>query len=152
MVTGRRRMTITTETKRKKKPHKKFEAVLRFDSTPTELTVKANSTKTEIRDLTPNPYKYSFGEVTFPHGRFEACIYINRNNPQKMPNSVLWYFKKDHFAKGEGLVCDKRRALEFYSLQSKIRYFLSLSPKRKLEYLRNKGFFANIDNRKDTYD
>ena len=143
---------ITTQTRHKKKPHKKFKATFQFDSSPTELIVEAESTHREIKDLSPNPDKYSFGKVRFPNGVAEACIYVKDRNPQKMPNSVLWYFRKDPLAKEKGFICDRRRALEFYSLQSKIRYFLSLSPKRKLEYLRNQGFFANISTRKDIDD
>jgi len=136
--------TITTKTKRKKKPHKEFKAVIQFDSIPTELTINAKSTETTIKDISKNPYKYSFGKVRFPHGTAEACIYLDKKEPQKMPDSVLWYFKKDNFTKGEGFICDKRRSKEFYSLQSKIRYFQSLTAKQKLKYLQNKGVFANI--------
>lgn len=136
---------ITTKTKRKKKPHKKFKAVIQFDSTPTELIIDAESTETTIKTIAKNPYKFSFGKVRFPHGVAEACIYINKKEPQKMPNSVIWFFKKDNFSKGSGFVCDKRRIKEFINLKMKTYYFLSLTVKQRLKYLRNKGVFANIN-------
>ena len=143
---------ITTEIKRKKKPHDKFRLKMELDSTPVEVNIEADSTKAEVKKLTANPYKYSFGKVYFPHGVVEACIYIDKNNPQKMPNSILWYFKKDLFAKGKGLVCGKREIKAFDNLIMKTYYFLSLTTERRLKYLRNKGFFANIDSRKDKND
>lgn len=138
---------ITTETKRKKKLHKKFKQVIQFDSSPLELITEAGSTKTEIKKLSRSPYKFSFGKVRFPHGVAEAYIYVK--NPSRIPDSILWSFSKDQFAKTECFVSDKRRTLEFYSLVSKIRYFLSLSRKRKLNYLQNKGFFASINTYKE---
>ena len=125
---------------------------MELDSTPVELNVEADSTKVEIKELARNKNKYSFGKVTFPHGVIEACIYVNPNKPQKIPNSVLWYFKKDLFAKGKGLVCGKREIKAFDNLIMKTYYFLSLTTERRLKYLRNKGFFANIDSRKDKND
>jgi len=136
---------ITTKTKKKKKPHKVFKQVTQFDSIPTELVTEAKSTVTTIKNISTNPYKYSFGKIRFPHGIIEACIYLDKNNPQKMPNSVLWYCTKDHFAKGKGFVSDKRRTEEVRNVTRIVDYFLSLSPKRRLKYLRNKGVFANID-------
>ena len=43
--------TITTQLKRKKKPHDKFEAVIRFDSTPVEMKVEADKTNLKVKDL-----------------------------------------------------------------------------------------------------
>ena len=143
---------ITTQTKRKKKPHDKFRLRMELDSTPVQLDIKADSTETKIKDLTPNPYKYSFGKVRFPHGVVEACIYVNPENPQKMPNSAIWYAEKDHFAKGKGFITDLRRLKEIQSLRERVRYFLALTKKRKLQYLRKKGFLANIDSRKAIHD
>ena len=139
---------ITTKTKHKKKPHERFTQVTQFDSSPTQLVIESESTNREIKDLSPNPLKYSFGKVRFPHGMAEACIYLDPKRPQEMPNSVLWFYQKDHFAKGEGFVSDIRRTKEFRSLITKVLYFQSLSPKRKLEYLQNRGVFANINIRK----
>lgn len=135
---------VTTQVKETKKPHEKFTQITKFHSTPVTLITEAETTKTTIKDLTPNPLKYSFGKALFSTGTLEAYIY-----PLKRLDSVLWSFEKNPLAKGNYFATDLRKLKEIHCLREKIRYFLSLSKERKLEYLRKHGFSANISMEKD---
>ena len=131
---------ITTEVKRQKKPHDKFNLRMQLDSTPVELNVEASNTEIGIKDLTRNPKKFSFGTIAFKTGKLEFYIY-----PLKNLNSALASYNKGISAKGNSFSMDYRRTKELRNLITKIRYFQSLSKKRKLEYLQKKGYFANIN-------
>jgi len=136
--------TITTEVKQRKKPHDKFKLQMQLDSTPVELNIEASKTEVNIKDLTRNPKKFSFGTITFKTGKLEFYIY-----PLKNLNSVLAFYNKGISAKDNSFSMDSRRTKELVNFIMKIRYFHSLSKKRKLEYLQNKGYFANINIVKD---
>lgn len=138
-----RRADISTEVKRTKKPHDKFSMQVKFDSLPVELSVKADKTNVEAKNLSPNPKKCSFGKIEFKAGMLEACSY-----PLKHLSSVLWFLKIESI-RSSALVTDLRRIRELLALTMKIRYFLRLSRERKLQYLRRKGFFANINTIRD---
>ena len=138
MTKKKKKPKVTTQVKETKKPHESFEQITKFHSTPVTLTTKATNTETIIKDLTPNPLKYSFGRIQFTTGVLEAYNY-----PLKRLDSVLWSWNKKPFTKGDYFITDKRRIKEFRSLTKKIYYFLSLTKERKLEYLRKRGFSAN---------
>ena len=134
---------ITTEVRNRKKPHEKFRANFQFDSEPTELTVEADKTETKIRSLSKNPNKFSFGKIVSQNkNTLEFYMY-------PCPHGSLDYidlsFKKDFSSKADVFIVDKRRLAEILSFTMRIRYFMGLSRERKLKYLRNHGYFANIN-------
>jgi hypothetical protein len=136
---------ITTQLKRKKKPHEKFIQTTQFGSTPSELTIEAKDTTVKVKSLKQNPEKFSFGKVAFQNGTLEAYQY-----PKRDSNSVLINFTPIHFAKTSQMSVLKRKQREILALISKIGYYQSLSRSKKLIYLRNHGYSANIDIGKDT--
>lgn len=135
---------LTTQVKRRKKPHDKFTMSVKFDSIPVELEVEANKTSVEFTDLRPNPKKHSFGKIQFKSVVLEACIY-----PLTTLDSILWFLRTDSLKKGR-FVTDIQKTREILALIMRTNYFLRLTKERKLQYLWKKGFFSNINIIKDT--
>jgi hypothetical protein len=137
--TALREPSITTQVTRTKKPHDKFKLSLQLDSVPVEVTVEADTTEVGVADLRPNPKKYRFGTIRFKGAVLDACMYPLRNI-----DSVLWFLYADGLQRGR-FITDQRRTRALLALIMRIRYFLALRKERKLQYLRRKGFFANIN-------
>ena len=131
--------SITTKITPKKKPHTNFKQLTYFDSIPVIIETESENTTTEIKDLRKNPNKYSFGQIAFKNGLMEAYIY-----PQNCLHSVIWGCNKTGISKGVQFTIDNRKRKELSALTRKIGYFLCLSAERKLIYLRNHGYSANI--------
>jgi hypothetical protein len=135
---------ITTQVKRSKKPHDKFRMSMQFNSLPIQLDIEAKNTNVELKDLTPNHKKHSFGKVRFKDGALEACIY-----PLTTLDSILWFLRTDSLQKGR-FVADIQKTREILALIMRTNYFLRLTKERKLQYLWRKGFFSNINTIQDT--
>lgn len=132
---------ITTKIREKKKTHEGFKAAIQFDSTPTELLIEAGSSGVNVRDMRRNPNKFSFEKIVARNkNSIEFYMY-----PLDTVNHIFLSFKKDFFAKTDVFVLDRRRIREITNLMMRINYFTSLNKKRRLEYLRKKGFSANIN-------
>jgi len=112
---------------------------MQLDSIPIVLDVEADKTNVTIKNLKRNPKKFSFGKILFKDSVLEACIY-----PLKTLDSVLWFLRTQGWQKGR-FVTDIRKVKEVHALIMRVRYYLRLTRKRKLEYLWKKGFFANIN-------
>ena len=131
---------ITTRVTRKRKPHEKFRATFQFDSMPIQLEVEASKTNVKLQSLEKNPHKFSFGKVPLKGGTIEACMY-----PEKNLTAALWYFTPNPSTRKTSFSTDLRRIREILNLTRRILYFLSLTARRKREYLRKHGFSANTN-------
>lgn len=147
MTNEKKETVATTQTIHEEKPHEEFEQYTKFGSIPTSLTVKAKNTETIIKTLKKNPRKYSFGKIAYQNGILEYFMY-----PLSCLDRVLKAFLKHPNAKTTMQSLDLRKIKEEMSLKMKIYYFLNLTKKRKKEYLRKKGFFANINTQRDIDD
>ena len=54
MTKKKKKPKVTTQVKETRKPHEKFTQITKFHSTPVTLITEAETTKTIIKDLTPN--------------------------------------------------------------------------------------------------
>ena len=54
---------VKTNMKKKENQHENFKAIIQFDNTPTELRIETDKTELNVKDLTRNPNKYSFGKL-----------------------------------------------------------------------------------------
>jgi hypothetical protein len=134
---------ISTEVKRRKKPHEKFKAIIQFDSTPTELSIQANKTDVNIIPLSKSLRKYSFGKVVAQNkNSLEFYMYPY---PYGSLDHIDLSLKQDFSAKKPIFFMDKRKLGEVQNVLRRIGYFLGLSRERKLEYLRKHGFSVNIN-------
>ena len=132
---------VTTNVTKKDEPHNNFKAIIQFDDTPTELRIQADKTELDVKDLTRNPNKYSFGKlISRNQNSIEFYMY-----PHDSMNHINLSFKKDFFAKTDVFTLDIRRIREFFNLMMRIRYFLSLNKDKRLIFLRKRGFSANIN-------
>jgi hypothetical protein len=128
---------ITTQLKRKKKPHEKFIQVTKFGSTPSELTIEAKDTTVKVRSFQPNPKRYSFGKIPFLTATIEFFMY-----PETDLNNVLMSIEAE---KTPLLQVDIRKCKELTALINKVKYFQSLTKERKLIYLQNHYYtFRNL--------
>lgn len=134
---------ITTEVRDKKKPHKKFKATFQFDSQPTELTIEADKTDVNVKSLSKNPNKFSFGKVVSQNkNTLEFYMYPY---PHGSLDHIDLSFKKDFSSKTNVFIVDRHKLDEILRFIMRIRYFMSLSTERKQKYLQNHGFFGNIN-------
>ena len=134
---------ISTEVTRKKRSHEKFKAIFQFDSTPTELNIEANKTDVNIRPLSKNLKKYSFGKIIAQNkNSLEFYMYPY---PYGSLDHIDLSLKQDFSAKKPIFFMDRRKLSEVQNVLRRIGYFLGLSRERKLEYLRKHGFSVNIN-------